>query len=213
MSPSNFQPLDGVAGVEAIFIPRIVGIDTATDRETALSRLRSRHDQILARGGIDPAGLATAQQIHGAEVASVGTGGRSEGADGLVTGCPRLALAIYVADCAAVYLADRHGRAVGLIHSGRTGTEQNITGRAIALLEAEFSVEPADLIVQISPCIRPPLYQTDFAAQIAGQAQALGVKEIRDDRICTGSHLDLYYSYRMEGGRTGRMLAVLQLNS
>jgi copper oxidase (laccase) domain-containing protein len=32
-----------------------------------------------------------------------------------------------------------------------------------------------------------------------------------DDGICTGREIGRYYSYRVERGRTGRMLAVLQL--
>jgi polyphenol oxidase len=37
------------------------------------------------------------------------------------------------------------------------------------------------------------------------------VKEIHDTGRCTACHPDLYYSYRAEKGRTGRMLALLGL--
>ena len=155
--------------------------------------------------------VATAEQVHGGKVVMVGGPGFHRGADALVADRPGLTLGIYVADCAAVYLADQHGRAVGLVHSGRAGTALNITGRTIDLMRTGFGIEPADLVVHLSPCIRPPLYEIDFAAEIAAQARDAGAGQVIDDGICTGREVGRYYSYRVERGRTGRMLAVLQL--
>jgi purine-nucleoside/S-methyl-5'-thioadenosine phosphorylase / adenosine deaminase len=75
-----------------------------------------------------------------------------------------------------------------------------------------FGSEPAQLIVQLSPCIRPPHYEIDFAAEIIRQCRALGVKEIHDSGVCTANEVGRYYSYRAEKGKTGRMLALLALN-
>lgn len=211
-APSQFEPLPGVAGIRAAFIPRIAGIDVATDRENALQRLAPAHDEYLRARGFAPGQLATAEQIHGAGVAVASAPGAHAGVDALVTAQRGLALGIYVADCAAVFIADRRGRAVGLAHSGRAGTAANITGATIALLQSRFGVEPADLVVHLSPCIRPPLYENDFAVDIVAQARAAGAGEVIDDRICTGGNTAHYYSYRVERGRTGRMLAVLSLN-
>ena len=211
--PPVFEPLASLDKIRAAFLTRIPGIDVVTDRETALARLAAPHAASLRSIGFDPARLATAEQVHRDVVAVARESRAHPGADALVTDVPRLALGIYVADCAAVYLADRHGRAIGLVHSGRAGTELNITGRTIALLHEQFGIAPADLVVHLSPCIRPPLYETDFAATIAAQARAAGVGEFCDDNICTGREVASYYSYRVERGRTGRMLAVLELKS
>jgi polyphenol oxidase len=78
-------------------------------------------------------------------------------------------------------------------------------------MKETFSSNPANMIVQLSPCIRPPHYEVDFAADIVEQCRAQGVKQIHDNGVCTACHLDLYYSYRAENGKTGRMLAVLGL--
>lgn len=207
----NFRPLDGVAGVRAAFLPRINGVDVETDRETALARLAPTHRAGLAAAGFDPARLATAEQVHGDGVAVAADAVVHRGVDGLVTNERGLVLGIYVADCAAVYLADRRGQAAGLVHSGRAGTARNITGCAITLMRDEFGINPADLIVHLSPCIRPPLYETDFAAEIVAQARSAGAATIIDDGICTGRSVEHYYSYRVERGRTGRMLAALAL--
>jgi copper oxidase (laccase) domain-containing protein len=65
--------------------------------------------------------------------------------------------------------------------------------------------------VTIGPCIRPPCYEVDFAAEIRRQAAGEGVLEIHDEEICTACHPERYYSYRREKGMTGRMLATLTL--
>ncbi len=209
--PNAFRPLPDMTGVRAAFAPRIAGIDVDTDRATALTRLAPAHADFLRLHGLDPAHVATAAQVHGGDVARADGPGLHEGVDALVTSVRGLTLGIYVADCAAVYLADRQGRAVGLVHSGRAGTEANILGRTITRLREEFGVAPQDLVVQVSPCIRPPLYETDFAAEIAAQARSAGVGQFLDNGICTGREVAFYYSYRVERGRTGRMLAALAL--
>jgi copper oxidase (laccase) domain-containing protein len=78
-------------------------------------------------------------------------------------------------------------------------------------MSSRFGSKASDLIVQLSPCIRPPHYEVDFATKIIEQCRARGVDQIHDSGICTACHLDLYYSYRAEKGRTGRMLALLGL--
>jgi len=74
-----------------------------------------------------------------------------------------------------------------------------------------FGSDPAKMIVQLSPCVRPPHYEIDFAAKIVEQCKAQGVLEIHNRHVCTACHLDLYYSYRAEKGRTGRMLGLIGL--
>lgn len=162
---------------------------------------------------MNPTQLATAEQIHGNTVALATKPQKYAQADALITSTRGLVLGIYVADCTAVFFADQRGRAIGLAHSGRAGTALNITAKTLTMLREEFDVPPEDVVVHLSPCIRPPLYEIDFAADIVRQARAAGVTDIRDDGICTGSNLDAYYSYRVEKGRTGRMLAVLSLCS
>lgn len=70
---------------------------------------------------------------------------------------------------------------------------------------------PSELILVIGPCIRPPCYEVDFAAEIRNQAMSSGITSIHDEGICTACNPELYYSYRREKGITGRMLATLTL--
>ena len=131
--------------------------------------------------------------------------------DGFITNQRKVALGIHVADCCAVYIVDPKKPAIGLVHSGKKGTELGVVSNAIAQMKAHFGSNPAELVVQLSPCIRPPHYEVDFASEIVRQCRALGVEEIHDAGVCTACDLARYYSYRAEKGKTGRMLALIGL--
>ena len=92
-----------------------------------------------------------------------------------------------------------------------SGSELGITTRALNLMAERFGSKPEDLHVQLAPCIRPPAYEIDFAAQIRQNALDFGIPaaQVHDCGICTSSDASRYYSYRLEKGRTGRMLALL----
>jgi copper oxidase (laccase) domain-containing protein len=76
----------------------------------------------------------------------------------------------------------------------------------------EYGSAPAELVAQLSPCIRPPQYEVDFAAEIGRQLRAAGVGEVADCGANTAADPERYYSYRMEKGRTGRLLALLMID-
>lgn len=202
------------AGCLAVFLERHPAIDVAVDKEEALARLAGVHEEARTAAGFATHRLMTAEQIHGRGIAVVDRNsvGCQVGCDGLITSDPAVCLGIYVADCAAIYLLDPKHRAIALLHSGRKGTELGILPAAIEILQKQFDSRPEDLCIAISPCIRPPHYEVDFAAQIRAQARAAGVLQVQDERISTASYPDRYYSYRLEKGKTGRMLALLALS-
>ena len=211
-----FPGLSRIEFVRHGFIGRIPGIDVATDRASALVRLDASHASLRAELHLARAPLATAEQVHGDRIVIVDQPLRSDhefaGTDALVTNQSGVSLGIYVADCCAVFLVDPIRRAIGLAHSGRKGTELNIVRRTIEAMRDRFGTTPAELVVQLSPCIRPPHYEVDFAAEIVRQARAAGVLEVHDCGVCTACDLSRYYSYRAEKARTGRMLALLALD-
>jgi copper oxidase (laccase) domain-containing protein len=211
----QFQALNDAAVCRHAFITRIAGIDVSHDKAEALRRLESAHRKIRNTIGLGDWPLITAQQIHGNKIAFVDAPVESDrefsGCDGIITNQGGVALGIYVADCCAVYIVDPKTPALGLVHSGRKGTELGVVPNAITQMIERFGSNPTELTLQLSPCIRPPHYEIDFAARIIEQCRALGVKEIHDTGRCTACHPDLYYSYRTEKGRTGRMLALLGL--
>lgn len=177
-------------------------------------RLEAAHLDIRGGLGLGEWPLVTAEQIHGDRIAIIDKTASSEnlaGYDGFITNHRAVLLGIHVADCCAVYIVDPVTPAIGLVHSGKKGTEQEIAKKAIERMTNEFGSDPENMVVQLSPCIRPPHYEIDFAAAIIRQCQSAGVKQIHDNGACTGCDLDRYYSYRLEKGKTGRMLALLGL--
>ncbi len=211
----KFPALDTTGVCRSAFIKRIPGIDVARDKAEALRRLDAVHREVRRSLGVGDWPLVTAQQVHGNQIPIVDLAIESdkhfEGCDGFITNQRGIALGVYIADCCAVYIVDPKMPAIGLVHSGKKGTELNIVGKAIEQMREKFGSNPADMIAQLSPCIRPPHYEIDFAAQIREQLRASGVKQIHDSGVCTACDLNSYYSYRAEKGKTGRMLALLGL--
>jgi len=213
----QFDALSATGICRHAFTHRIPGIDVSHDKAETLKRLDAAHREIRSAIGMGDWPLFTAQQIHGNKIAVVDesshapAGREFSGCDGIITSQRGTVLGVYVADCCAVYVVDPKTPAIGLVHSGRKGTELGVVPNAITQMTERFSSDPANLIVRFSPCIRPPHYEVDFAAEIVQQCRELGVKQIHDSGVCTACDLGRYYSYRAEKGKTGRMLALLGL--
>src|SRR6266498_5490154 len=191
----EFPALSAIGTCRHAFTQRIPGIDVSHDKAEVLKRLDSSHRAIQLAVGMGDWTLFTAQQIHGNKVAVVdssshGVEGREfSGCDGLITNQRGIALGVYVADCCAVYVIDPKNPAIGLVHSGRKGTELSVVPNAITQMIDRFGSDPANMIVQLSPCIRPPHYEVDFVAEI--------LRRCRADRKSTrlnSSHVRISYA-------------------
>lgn len=209
----TFPALSSLPGFAHRFTLRHPEIDVDAEREVAVRRLWEWHRGQAEELGFSEGALCISEQVHGARVVTV-EGPQAqpfEGCDGMISNLPGLVIGIYVADCCAVYLADARTGAFGVVHSGKKGSELGIVRNAIEAMRSRFGSDPADLVVQLSPCIRPPAYEVDFAAMIRQQAMDSGVPpgQVHDTGECTSSDLQRFYSYRMEKGRTGRMLALM----
>lgn len=213
-SPAYLERLNAIPENFARFITRVPGVELTTDRAAVISALTPTHEQVLAEVGISPKMLRRAQQVHGNRVALVGDIGCAfpvEGVDGLFCGGKAdCCLGIYVADCAAVWVYDTVTGCRGLVHSGKQGTQQNIVGELLRSMKKTLGVQPADCIAVISPCIRPPHYEVDIPAAIIEQLTNAGLapENIIDSELDTAADLNTFYSYRVEKGKTGRMLAL-----
>ena len=213
-SPAYLERLNAYPENFARFITRIPGVELTTDRAAVISALTPVHEQVLAEGGIAPKMLRRAQQVHGNKVALVGDIGCSfpvEGVDGLFCGGKAdCCLGIYVADCAAVWIYDTETGCRGLVHSGKLGTQQNIVGELLRSMRKTLGVQPQNCVAVISPCIRPPHYEVDIPTAIKTQLAEAGLapENIMDSELDTAADLDTFYSYRVEKGKTGRMLAL-----
>ena len=147
-TPAFLKPIQSYPGEIVQFIERIPGVDVTGDRETVLERLEPYHKAEVEALGWRWKDLRRAEQVHGTKVALVGDIGSNypvEGVDGLIcSGVSDCVLAIYVADCAAVWLYDKENCHRSLIHSGKAGTAGNIVSNTIKSMKKCLGVEPSN---------------------------------------------------------------------
>jgi YfiH family protein len=159
--------------------------------------------------------------------------------DGLVTKERGIPLLLRFADCASLFLYDAQRQAVGLAHVGRRGLTAGAAEAAVASMVEDLGSEPAHLWAGIGPAIGPCCYEVgaaeasklvsacppgsevarrdgqriyvDLPGAVEAQLLAAGVGRVENARICTACHVDEFFSYRAEKGRTGRFGALIGL--
>src|SRR5690606_21786000 len=214
----------GVAPYDTLNLGARAGDDTAAVREN-----RAR---IRAAVPGDPLWL---RQVHGADVIDADAGSADEPAgDAGVRAAPGRVLAILVADCLPVGIADLDGQAVGVAHAGWGGLAGGVLENALARLRAK-APGARGWRAWIGPGIGPAAFEVgdDVRAAFAAdgpEAQALfaprpglpgkwladlpalallrlrraGVEDAHASGLCTVSDPARFFSYRRDG-TTGRM--------
>ena len=79
--------------------------------------------------------------------------------DAVVSNVPGLALAVLVADCVPIIVADRVSGAAGAIHAGWRGTCARVGATAVERLRERFGTQPSDLVAAVGPSIGPDDYE------------------------------------------------------
>src|SRR5215471_10548544 len=156
--------------------------------------------------------------------------------DASVTAVRGALLGVQTADCVPILIADSSGSCVSAIHAGWRGTAAGIAALAVARLTEKFQVDASDLTAAIGPHIgvccyevgqevvdairqpaalemRPewPRPHLNLAAANRYQLLSAGLDadRIEATSLCTRCRGDLFYSYRRDGERAGRMLSVI----
>ena len=110
------------------------------------------------------------QQCHGADVLVADGPWGSDGpppADGVVTATPGLALAVLVADCTPVLLADAGAGVVGAVHAGRPGMTAGIIDVAVQRMR---QLGARDLKAVVGPSICARCYEVPEELRAAAAA-------------------------------------------
>jgi hypothetical protein len=194
----------------------------------AVDRWRAFQDSFRPRFST----LAFSRQVHGTQVrwydAPPAGWLMAEGWDGHATRGAGVLLGVSVADCVPVYLADPKTGAFALLHAGWRGTAGGILAEGTKVLAAAAEVPISKLVIHCGISICGACYEVgsevanalgmgvpdgtkvrvDLRGHLAGQARALGIKEISISPLCSAHDADLH-SHRASGGKAGRMLAYL----
>jgi hypothetical protein len=158
-----------------------------------------------------------------------------KGADGLVTDQVQLPLALFFADCVPVILVDKKKRIIAVAHAGWRGIYGYIVNNAVKTLNALRSTQAKSLLAFIGPSIGGCCYQVsaDLLGKFSARFGAYG-NWLIEDRIdlralaanqlaeaglqthniytcgscCTSCENKEFFSYRADGGKTGRHAAI-----
>jgi YfiH family protein len=152
-----------VAPFHHLNLARHVGDDPA-----AVERNRS---MLAAELGLSAENVVYMNQVHGADVAVV-DGPWPEGTepprvDAMVSTRPGIALAVLVADCVPILLADPDAGVVAVAHAGRPGMAAGVVA---AVTHAMRDVGAKSLIGQVGPAVCGRCYEVPEAmrAEVAG---------------------------------------------
>lgn len=148
--------------------------------------------------------------------------------DGHLTAERGLLLAVTVADCIPIYLVERAGPGIDLLHAGWRGTAQGMLEEGVRALCARAGGAPAGVAVHLGVGICGACYEVgpevawavrgegskgkirlDLRAELAARARRLGVEEISVSPWCTAHDGARFFSHRGSGGDGGRMIAYL----
>ena len=189
---------------------------------------------LAAALGVAPDHVVYVEQVHGDTVLQVDgpLTGPSPQADGLVTTTPGLALAMMVADCVPVLLADPVAGVAGAAHAGRKGMVAGVASRVAAAMR---DLGARDITARLGPSVCPRCYPVplelreqaaavhpetrsvdrhgrpaiDVAAGVLAQLAPL-CGDVDQLTGCTAQDPRLY-SYRRDGA-TGRFVGAVVLD-
>lgn len=110
-------------------------------RLARVTQVHGRHVRVLERHRVDALVLADVPE-----------------ADAVVSNEPGLALAVQVADCVPILLADQQAGVAAAVHAGWRGTAAGIAGEAVGAMAA-LGASPARIVAAIGPSIAPCCYE------------------------------------------------------
>ncbi len=126
----------------------------------------ARWTSALSSLGAGPDRLTRVTQVHGRAIRVVRRGEATASArretpegDAIISNADDVVLAVVVADCVPILLADRRNGAAAAIHAGWRGTCAGIVRETVAAMVREFGTRAQDLTAAIGPSIGPGDYE------------------------------------------------------
>jgi polyphenol oxidase len=218
-----------------------LGLQVGDDLRAVL-RHRRRLATVLGLAGLP---WATVRQVHSAQVVEARRDRLGAGppearpplaeADGLVAGETGMVLAVLVADCVPLLLADPEAGVVAALHAGWRGLVAGVVERGVAAFSRRGG-RPAAAVALVGPAIGPCCYEVgpevadavvgrypaaaattregrlavDTAAAAVQALERAGLGEVRAAGECTSHQPERFFSYRRDGV-TGRQAGLIAL--
>ncbi len=162
-------------------------------------------------------------------------------ADAVITDIESIPIGIMTADCLPIIIYDPVNHAAGVAHGGWKGTALGVVMRTLEAMERSFGTRAKDVSAALGPHIGPCCYHVkenvidefekafgdtssyikktdggftlDLGGATACQLTGVGVAAENITALCpcTACNNNDFFSYRKDGGRTGRQLSFITL--
>lgn len=206
-----------------------LSFNVGDDEQIVKENRKLYFDSLLLTGGQ----AAFQDQIHSDVITYVNAPGNCGQSDAMITDKHGLALAVSVADCTPILIYDKYKKVIAAVHSGWRGTYQKILLKTISMFINDFHSELTNLVCYIGPSISQINYEVDIeVAEIFPEKYSVkkdhkylldvsginydylieaGVKKcnIQKSILCTFTYQNIFHSYRRDGKKSGRSLAVI----
>lgn len=182
-----------------------------------------RNRALLIESAELPAEPVWLRQVHGNRVIDAADGEPYSEADGSYTERAGIVCAVLTADCCPVFLCDRHGSRVAVLHCGWRGIARGLIEHGVA----QMGPVAAELLAWLGPAIGPNSFEVgedvydafiaydrnaaaafkrkengrwlaDIYTLARQRLQALGVTEISGASYCTVLERQRFFSYRRD---------------
>lgn len=138
-----------------------------------------RNRALLAKSADLPSEPVWLQQKHGNNVVDAFRAQRYTEADGSYTDQPSVVCAVLTADCCPVFLCDRQGSRVAVLHAGWRGLARGVVEEGVR----QMGVPESEVTAWLGPAIGPTAFEVGddvynvFVEQDLGTAEAFAKKE------------------------------------
>lgn len=178
------------------------------------------------------------KQVHGTTAVEATPDKKETSADASYTQTSGQVCVILTADCLPILICDQSGNSIANIHAGWRGLAGGIIEQTLDCMCADSQ----NLMVWLGPAIGPEKFEVGedvFTAFTSSHKQAVnafkphtadkwhanlyalakirfaerGIRHIYGGNFCTHTQSDLFFSYRRDQGKTGRMATVIWLES
>lgn len=210
-----------------------LSLNVGDHQEKVLENRKAFFDRI----GFKENEIVFQNQVHSDMISIVNSPGNCGESDALICSKNNLLLVITIADCTPVLIYDAGNNVIAAVHSGWRGANNKILTKTLSKMRDEFNSREENIFAYLGPSISQINYEVgedvaglfekkfvltlnekfylDVSAVNYNFLINFGIKRnnIQRSVLCTYQMKDLFHSYRRDGNRSGRSLAVIAMRS